>query len=731
MLRNLARALLILSVASCSAKAPEAKEARTAQATQAPVPVVAPAATPVVARAPGDPREAALSEAVVELVQAQHLLHKKVDDELSRTAFAMYMERLDASKMFLLKSDRDSLTKYADKIDDELKAGDLELAHVGSKLLVSRMAIVDKWVAQILASPLDHTDEEFFEIDYKKVEPATTDDELKARWRRRLELEVMEKVGGMEDRLAEAAKPKKDQKDPKKKVDPSAATPIDKIPTTPEAREEKARAEVAKTWANRFIRQQHPQALEPASELINAVTQSLDPHSDYLPPADKANFDIAMTGKLQGIGAVLREKDDYIEVVEIVPGGASSKQGKLKANDLILSVQQEGAEAVDVVDMHIDDVVHMVRGKKGTNVTLSVRHPSGDAELITITRDDVSVEDTYARGAVLTRPGSGAIGYIHLPGFYGGRGAGQRTAAGDVGKLLTQMKEKKVKGVIIDIRQNGGGLLGDAIEMSGEMIDQGPVVQVQDNKGRKQVLGDDKPGTNFDGPVIVLIDQFSASASEILAGAMQDYGRAVIVGASASTHGKGTVQTVIDLDQATGNNLDLGVIKLTIEQFFRVSGASTQREGVKPDIVLPNPTASIESGEKTLEHAIPWSQLPAAPHDDWAVKYKLPTLVASSAARVTKSPVFGKVTALSNILIARKSDTKIPLQRTAWDTWRKKQTAEIEAVSPNLDKLPAKLTVAVVDEPSAPDERIAKWKEARARDPWLDECVSIMNDMAK
>lgn len=730
---NLARALLILSAASCSAKAPEAKETHNPPPV-APAPMQAQVdLQPMSAKtAPANvnPREAALSAAIVELVEHQHLLHKKVDDQLSRAAFDMYLSRIDATKMYLLKSDRDSLQKYADKIDDELRTGDLELAHVGAKLMVDRLTKISGWVSEILAQPLDGKDEGFVELDPKKVEPATTEDELKLRWKRRLQLEVLERLSGMEERLADAAKPKKVTIGEKpKKEDP--ATPIDKIPKTPEERELKARTDLAKSYTNRFVRLTHPSPMLASSELLNAVTLSLDPHSDYLPPADKANFDIAMSGTLEGIGAVLREKDEYIEVVEIVPGGASGRQGKLKQGDLILSVQQEGKDPVDTADMHIDDVVKMVRGKKGTTVSLSVRHPDATNETITIVRDKVNVEETYARGAVLNRGKEGPIGYIHLPGFYGGKGPGQRTSADDVGKLLTEMKNRKTKGVIIDLRSNGGGFLGDSIEMGGELVDVGPMVQVQDSKGRKQVLTDDTKGENYDGPVIVMVDKFSASASEILAAAMQDYGRAVIVGQGVGTHGKGTVQTVIDLDQATGANLDLGVVKLTIEQFFRISGPSTQRDGVTPDIVLPDPNAYIESGEKTMEHAIAASSVPPAKHDMWPTTYKLPTLAAKSATRVSHSPVFGKVTALSNLLIARKSDTRIPIQKTAYDAWRKKTQAEAEAVSPNLDKQPGKFTVAVVGEAEGKDdgERIAKWKENTSKDPWIDECLSIINDM--
>ncbi|HET9624504.1 MAG TPA: S41 family peptidase, partial [Kofleriaceae bacterium] len=561
-----------LGLVACSAKAPPASESpRTTPEVQAQAAAARPA-TP-----PPDPREAILSAAMVQLLENEHLLHKPIDDELSRTAFAMYMDRLDASKMFLLKKDRDALARFSDKIDDELRSGSLELGHEGTKIFVARVEVVEKMVAELLAQPFNHDDEEFIELDPKKVEVASTDDELRDRWRKRLELEVMERVSGMEARLtAEADKDKKAKdakpkdakakdakakakleaktaaamKDPSSNVkkppaengpgpnqpgteeaatadsDDAPAIPLKKIPATPEEREAKARGDLAKTYAARFTRLKHPGPFDSASELINAVTQSLDPHTDYLPPADKANFDIRMTGSLEGIGALLRERDDYVEVAEIVPGGASWRQGGLEQGDLILSVQSGDQEPVDTTDMRIDDVVKMIRGPKGTVVRLGVQKPTGAKKTVSITRDVIVVEETYAKGAVIQHKGQPAYGYIHLPSFYGGHGANQRTAAGDVHKLLTEMKDKKVAGVILDIRSNGGGLLDDAIRMTGSFIDHGPVVQVQDNAGHREIKSDKARGTDFDGPVIVLVDRFSASASEILAGALQDYHRA-------------------------------------------------------------------------------------------------------------------------------------------------------------------------------------------------------------
>lgn len=736
--------LLALALIACSPKAPASTESKSA--VKQDVGLVAPAAAAEATPAP-DPREKALALTVSQLLEEEHLLRKKIDDSVSREAFDAYIEALDAGKMFLLKSDRDALQQYADKIDDELHTGALDLAHEGSKRFVQRVAVVEKVVADTLAKPMDFTNEEYVEVDSDKLQLATTEEELADRWRKRLELEVLERVTAMETRLQKAsdskAKDKGKDKDKDKDQasddddDEEATTPVSQIPTTPEGREEKARTDLAKTYAGRFARLQHPGALDAASELVNAVTSVLDPHTNYLPPADKANFDIRMSGSLEGIGAVLREKDHLIEIVEIVPGGASWRQGKLATGDLILSVQQEKQDPVDVFDMRIDDVVQMIRGPKGTVVRLRVQKPTGAEETVAITRDVVVIEEAYAKGAIINRGGT-SYGYIHLPSFYGGKGSA-RTSAGDLKKLFHEMKEHKVAGVVLDIRSNGGGLLSDSIDITGLLIDKGPVVQVRDSDGQKEVLSDRKPGVEYDGPVVVLVDRFSASASEILAGALQDYGRAVIVG-TGPTHGKGTVQTLADLDRVTGGKIQLGVLKITIQQFFRPSGASNQREGIKPDILLPDPAAHVEAGEASLKHAIAWSQISPAPFTKWPVSWDIAKLAKKSAARVAKNPILTKISAATQLLKARKNDTKVPLQRTAWEKRRAEQKAALEAASPDFKKNPAKLTVKPLEDSPAPatapgpggrkDDRAEKWRDNLARDPWVEESIAIVGDMA-
>ena len=750
MSRTWARLVLTLALAACSGSSPVSKDSPrgTPEAMAAPMVVAQPAGPAV---PPPDPREAALSKVALRLLQEQHLLHKTVDDSVSKTAFETYLKALDGGKMFLLATDREKLARYADQIDDELRSGQLALAHAGAKVFAERVVVVDKLVAQLLAAPLDLTNEEFYEIDPDKVALAATEDALRDRWRQRLELEVLERVAQMETRLAAKDKPPKGAaKGAPKAVkqaapatppapdddDDRGAVPLAQIPATAEGREAKARTDIAKTYASRFARLRTPAPLDAAADLVNAVASALDPHTTYMPPADKANFDIAMTGSLEGIGAVLRERDHYIEVNEIVPGGASYRQGGLGAGDIILSVASADKEPVDTFDMRIDQVVKMIRGPKGTVVRLRVQKPTGQEETIAITRDVVVIEEAYARGAVLERKGGKPVGYIHLPSFYGGRDS--RTSAKDVRHLLQEMTTRKVAGVILDLRSNGGGLLSDAIEMTGDLIDQGPVVQVQDSEGKREVFDDDRRGTAFDGPVVVMVDKFSASASEIVAGALQDYGRAVVVG-TGPTHGKGTVQTLADLDRATGGAMELGVFKLTIQQFFRVSGASTQLKGVVPDILLPDPAGHIDGGERKLEHAIAWSEIAAASYTRLMTPWSVPTLVQSSALRVARNPLLSKIASTTSVLKQRMEDTRVPLAKPAWEARRTQQRAALEAASPDFKAAPAKFTVQVIADPAAtalppsgngkPDDRLKRWSDALARDPWVDESLSVLADM--
>ncbi|RYZ62477.1 MAG: tail-specific protease, partial [Proteobacteria bacterium] len=414
------------------------------------------------------------------------------------------------------------------------------------------------------------------------------------------------------------------------------------------------------------------------------------PHTTYMAPAEEANFDIAMSGTLEGIGASLGEQDHYVVVHDLVPGGASWQQGKLEVGDLILAVAQENKDPVEVTDLPIDKVVQMIRGPKGTVVVLTVKKADGHIETISITRDIIRIEATYARGAIL-KVGADkkkeSVGYVFLPGFYGDVGAsakakGSRNATDDVRAILTSLQTKKVGSVVLDLRGNGGGLLTHARDISGLFIDQGPVVQTKDSDGAIEVLSDTDPSVAFTGQVVVLVDRFSASAAEILAGALQDYERAVVVGTSA-THGKGTVQAVIDLDRVKPGNADpLGLYKITVAEYFRVSGGSTQLKGVTPDVLLPDPTSFIDSGERTLFHAIPWSTIAAAPFKKTPHTWRVAELQSASNTRTQANAELANVRAFGKILGERKDKTVEPLEHDTWQAAKKAEKAELEAVDP-------------------------------------------------
>ncbi len=693
---------------------------------------------------PADAREATLADATVALLTKQHVLRRPIDDELSKEAFPKYIEELDGGKLLLLSSDVDALSQYDAQIDDELHRGDLALARKGAALLKKRREIVAKLVADILSKPLTFTAKEKFETDPKKRSFAKSEDELRDRWRQLLELSVLERVQQMEDLLAAKDKKKDDKKKDDTDGDEAAEKALASIPPTFEGREEKARKELAVRYESRFTRQKEIEKLEPAEQLINAVNAVYDPHTEYMAPSEKANFDIAITGTLEGIGAALGEQDHYTVVNDLIPGGAAWTQGKLAAGDLIIAVAQSGKDPVDVTDMALDKVVEMIRGPKGTVVILTVKKPDGHIENISIERDVVKIEASYARGAILKAgPKGEKVGYVYLPGFYGDLGghkkAGDRNATDDVRALLAQLRDKKVGAVILDLRGNGGGILAHARDISGLFIPEGPVVQTKDNEEKIEVLSDTDPSVAYSGRLVVMVDRFSASAAEILAGALQDYERAVIVGTSP-THGKGTVQAVVDLDRLKSGGDPLGIYKITMQEYYRVNGASTQLRGVTPDILLPDPSSFVESGERTLFHPIPWSSVAPAKYTPEKHTWKLDELAAESASRTKANPEFAKVEAFSKLIKSRRDDTLEPLDKDSFMAEKKKEKAEVEAADPKLKDLKPLFDVEALGESgpkptTAADKKLRKkldaWKDTLARDPWVEESMHILEDMAK
>ncbi len=696
---------------------------------------------------PRDPREAVIASAAGTLLAREHVLARSIDDSVSKEAFQRFIEQIDSGKLFLLESDVQKLARFETDMDDELRAGDLVLGRKGVALLAQRRRVVADIIARTLATPLDFTANESLETDPKKRAFCKSEEELAARWRGVLKLQVLERIQQLEDTLERRTHPKPEDKSAdsdEAKRDAAAEKALGEIPATFEGRRDKVQKEIAEQFATQFVRRGTVDKLEPAQTFINAVNAAFDPHTNYLPPADEANFDIAITGRLEGIGATLREQDHYILVHDLVPGGAAWQQGKLEIGDLIQTVAQEGKPPVDVTDMPIDQVVSMIRGPKGTVVILTVKKPDGSIKNISITRDVIRIEATYARGAVLKTKSNGDVGYVHLPAFYGEGGRakkpGERNATDDMRTILGQLTKKGVKSLVFDLRGNGGGLLTHARDITGLFIKDGPVVQTKDAKGSVEVLHDTDTSVAFDGPVVVLVDRFCASAAEIVAGALQDYERAVVVGSSA-THGKGTVQAVIDLDrnvrQMQPQADPLGLYKITIQEYFRVSGGSTQLKGIVPDVLLPDPTSFVESGERTLFHPIPWSTIAPVPYAKVPHTWKTVDLAAASASRTSANPDLATVTKFAKLMETRKDKSQRPLARDAWQAEHKRMKAELDALDPKKNEPKPLMEVVGLSPQGTPatdprtQKRLDKWKDTLARDLWVDEATRVLADMKK
>ncbi len=703
-----------------------------------------------------DPREERLARTIAYLLKEQHVRDQEINDALSQKSFHSFVEGMDPDKLFLLAEDLTLFKKSQNLLDDEMLSGNLKLAHLASSRFAQRLTRVSTIVAGLLAGSFSFEAEEWRETDSDKLDYAKDDAALKERWRKLLKLEVLGRVSRMAARVesiekllaeiqAEASKkkPTKEQLEAREKKVASLNRALAKIPKTVPERIKKAQSDSATSYSARFVRLSDEDALAPAAGFINAIAHNFDPHTTYMPPTEKENFDIQMSGTLEGIGAVLVERDHFIAVSDVVPGGASWRQGDLESGDLILSVMQEDAEAIDIGDMKINRVVKMIRGPKDTIVTLTVEKDDGSIKTIEITRDKVELEAAYAQGATLKLPGGQEVGYIYLPSFYGdtrGHDPNARTSAKDVKALLNVFSKRKLSGVVIDVRSNGGGLLDDSRKMAGFFIEDGPIVQTLLPDGTLEVLSDTDPSVVYGGKVIVLIDRFSASASEILAAALQDYGRALVVG-PGPTHGKGTVQALLDLNRAntSPNDPPMGVLKLTIQQFFRINGGSTQQRGVTPDIPFPDSFKHLKTGERNLDNALPWTSVDKQPFRAWPKSWDAATLLAKSESRQAKSRYFTSMEKRGELMKKRQDETRIPLKRSAYEARITAQDAEFDALMGKDAKKRKNLFAAshikyskhakVIPRKKGGKDKNQLWIDSLRKDFVLEETLRILSEM--
>ena len=504
--------------------------------------------------------------------------------------------------------------------------------------------------------------------------------------------------------------------------------------------EEEARKDVLEVFDAWYERMNKLKRTDRLSFYLNTMTNVFDPHTGYFEPIDKENFNIRMSGRLEGIGARLQTDGDYAKVVSIVVGGPAWKQKGLKENDLIMKVAQEGEEPVDITGMNLNDVVQMVRGDKGTVVRLTVKKVDGTVVVIPIIRDVVVIEEGFAKSLILDGAAEGEkIGYIYLPRFYADfEDRNGRFCSTDVAKELEKLKAEKVDGVILDLRDNGGGSLRDVVKMSGFFIEEGPIVQVKSRGSRPEVLKDSDETVQYGGPLIVMVNSFSASASEILAAALQDYGRAVIVG-SNSTFGKGTVQRFFDLDRAIRgfNELKpLGEIKLTTQKFYRIDGGSTQLKGVIPDIILPDNYHFIKTGEKEHDYSMEWTEIdPVEYSQSVASINSFEDLRAKSADRVKNNETFQLVYQNAERLQTLREATNYSLNLETFQAMNQKQEEEAaqfkdlfkKIVNNGIANNPADLKRINADE--SKKARNDDWIKSVSKDVYIEETLHIMHDL--
>ena len=684
-------------------------------------------------------RNLILGNIIKSSLEGLHFNKRAIDDELSAIAFKQYLKFLDFGKRFLIKKDIDVLKNNKNEIDNQIISGRFTILELGEQLLRKRIKQVQIYVKKRIQKPFHLETKALFQLDPKKKSWPKGLNELYHIWDQILLVDVINNHLDLEEEQDESLQKKRKGRrkgrysEGKKKGKKLSAKDIRK----------KAIARTKKTYLRVFERMLREDYNDQLNKLFNAIAKTYDPHTEYLPPREKEGFNISMSGSLEGIGAVLREDGNYIKVVEIIPGSASWRGKKLKPEDLILKVAQGKKEAVDIVGMRVEDVVQLIRGKKNTEVRLTVKHGNGSTEIIPIIRDVVVIEESYVKYSLIQRKGSKEkFGYIQVPTFYRDfkKNLWDKTARNcttDVNAALKSLKKLNVSGIILDLRNNGGGSLEDARKMSGLFVKKGPIVQVKNYEGRIEVLRDSDPKIFYEGPLVVLTNKFSASASEILASAMQDYGRAVIVG-GPETHGKGTVQTLLDLDNYVNPKrikLDssLGSLKLTVQKFYRVTGGSTQFNGVTPDIILPDPTGYLKSGEKHHDFALPWDEVKPLTFQRWPKPLELKELKRKSALRVKKNKKFQNILKNVALLKIKREHTEVPLSLSTMKARRIKGRQDLEHFK--FDEIDKSVLISHISLDKKllnkdQKERKKEWVEGLKKDPYITETLQILTNLS-
>jgi len=659
-----------------------------------------------------------LLELLTFVLEKGHYSPVEINDDFSKKVYKKYLDNIDPTKRFFIQSDIDEFSKYETSIDDMIKNKDLTFFNLTNARLLKRMSESREIYEDVLSKPFDFTAKESINVDYEKLPFSKSKSELKDRWRKQLKLSALSSITDKEQL----------EGDKKKKDNAYEVKSFDVI-------EKEVRENSLKSLNEYFdFIEKELERDDWFAIFLNSIVERFDPHTFYFSPDDKEKFDVSMSGTFQGIGARLQKKESGVEVSELISGGPAWRGKELEAGDLILKVAQGKEEPLDIAGMRLDDVVKKIKGPKGTEVRLTVKKVDGTIKVISIIRDEVETEETFAKSSIVVKDDK-KYGIIYLPKFYiSFENKENRDAFKDVAAEIEKLKAQNIDGLVMDLRDNGGGSLETVVKMVGLFIPDGPIVQVKAPGRNPEILPDPDKKVQYDGPLVVMINNFSASASEIFAAAIQDYKRGIIVG-SKHSYGKGTVQNVIDLNQfIRGNSYgDLGALKTTIQKFYRINGGSTQREGVKSDIVFPDRFSYLDMGERDEESALPWDKIEPAKYQPLNANYD--NVIANSKKRIAANPTFNLIDENAKWIFERKDENDFSLNLNDF----KKEIAvadvkikKFKAISDYNNKyvftsLPDE--VALFEKDTLLKQKRERWHEELQKDIYVEETLNVISDM--
>ncbi len=668
-----------------------------------------------------------LIDLITYVLKKGHYSPKDMDDAFSKNIYKNFIDGVDPLKRYFLNSDIEEFKQYETDIDDQIKIKDVTFFKLVYKRLTERIAQIEKIYPRILELPFDYSIEEELNVDYDKITYSKNLKALENRWRKQLKFTT---ISNYYDLIEENGTNLNGEPEERKNEDYEEPKSLSEI-------EIEARENTKNSMSEYFDFVNDLESKDYFGIFLNTIVEDFDPHTNYFAPSDRDRFELQMSGKLEGIGARLQKKNDYIKIVEVISGGPAWRGEHVEVGDMIMKVRQESEkEAVSIIGMRLDDAVKLIKGPKGTKVILTIKRVDGSIEEEIITRDVVEIEETYAKSTLIKKEDKN-YGLIDLRQFYFDmQNYKERNAANDVKKEIIRLKKEGMEGLIIDLRGNGGGSLRTAVDMAGLFIKEGPIVQVASSGSKKEVLKDNDDEIVWNGPLVILVNELSASASEILAAAMQDYKRAIVVG-SKQSYGKGTVQNLLDLNQWLRNNDmgDMGSLKLTTQKFYRVNGGSTQLEGVKSDIVMADRYSYIDIGEKDYDNPLPYDKIEPANYKVWNGNIDYEKIISRSVERIAKSQQLKLIDENAQWIRNRRDFTTVSLN---YEFYKKDIESRIDETKKfdSIDSYDNKLIyeslpfeIELMKKDSTLFEKRKRWHKSIGNDIYIEEGINILQDL--